>query len=172
MSSSLEKMAGGKLETAMKKLTSNKLMSFLLGAAITIAIQSSSGAMVMLVGLVNSGIIEYTKTLPIILGSNVGTTFTGWLLSLTSVGSGGFSILSLLNPKYFSPILAFVGILLKMVSKNEKKKDIGIMPDLKTFNLTDGQIEGLVQNSQNPILKLNPVEITPAMLREMYNQMR
>ncbi len=127
MSSSLEKMAGGKLETAMKKLTSNKLMSFLLGAAITIAIQSSSGAMVMLVGLVNSGIIEYTKTLPIILGSNVGTTFTGWLLSLTSVGSGGFSILSLLNPKYFSPILAFVGILLKMVSKNEKKKDIGIM---------------------------------------------
>ncbi|MBQ1477078.1 MAG: Na/Pi cotransporter family protein [Erysipelotrichaceae bacterium] len=127
MSSSLEKMAGGKLEASMKKVTSNKVMSFLLGALITIAIQSSSGAMVMLVGLVNSGIIEYSKTLPIILGSNVGTTFTGWLLSLTSVGGGEFSILSLLNPKYFSPILAFVGILLKMTGKNEKKKDIGIM---------------------------------------------
>ena len=127
MSSSLEKLAGGKLESAMKKLTSSKLMSFLLGALITIAIQSSSGTMVMLVGLVNSGIIEYVKTLPIILGSNVGTTFTGWLLSLTSIGGDGFSPLSLLNPKYFSPVLAFIGIILKMASKKEKQKDIGVM---------------------------------------------
>ena len=127
MSSSLEKMAGGKLETSMKKVTSNPLMSFLLGALITIAIQSSSGTMVMLVGLVNSGIIEFSKTLPIILGSNVGTTFTGWLLSLTSVGQGEFSFWSILNPKFFAPILAFIGIILKMVAKKEKQKDIGIM---------------------------------------------
>ena len=127
MSSSLEKMAGGKLELSMKKLTSNRWMSFLLGALITIAIQSSSGTMVMLVGLVNSGIIEFSKTLPIILGSNVGTTFTGWLLSLTSISNDGFSLLSLLNPRFFAPILAFIGIILKMAGKKEKQKDIGVM---------------------------------------------
>ncbi|MBQ9037245.1 MAG: Na/Pi cotransporter family protein [Erysipelotrichaceae bacterium] len=127
MSTSLEKMAGGKLEASMKKVTSNKALSFLLGALITIAIQSSSGAMVMLVGLVNSGIIDWTNTLPIILGSNVGTTVTGWILTLTSVGGDGFSIMSILNPKFFSPILAFVGIVLRMTAKKESQKDIGTM---------------------------------------------
>ena len=125
MSSALEKMAGGKLESAMKRMTESPLMSFLLGLGITIAIQSSSGTMVMLVGLVNSGIIAFEKTLPIILGSNVGTTFTGWLLSLTSVGKGEFSIWTIMNPDFFAPILAFCGILLRMTAKKEKHKDIG-----------------------------------------------
>lgn len=124
MSSSLEKMAGGKLETSMKKMTSNPIMSFLVSALITMVIQSSSGMMVMLVGLVNSGIIDFSRTLPIILGANVGTTFTGWLLSLTGVGHEGFSILSIFNPKFFSPLLAFAGIVIKMVSKKESHKDI------------------------------------------------
>ena len=95
MSSSLEKMAGGSLELTLKKVTSNKLLSFLLGAVITVAIQSSSGVMVMLVGLVNSNIIDFKDTLAIILGSNVGTTITGWILTLTGIESSGFSIMSM-----------------------------------------------------------------------------
>lgn len=125
MSSSLEKMAGGSLETTLKKVTSNKVLSFLLGTLITVAIQSSSGVMVMLIGLVNSGIINFADTFPIILGTNVGTTVTAWVLTLMGVSSDKFSLMSLLNPKYFSPLLAFIGIVLRMTAKKEKKKDVG-----------------------------------------------
>ena len=125
MSSSLEKMAGGSLELTLKKVTSNKLLSFLLGAIITVAIQSSSGVMVMLVGLVNSNIIDFKDTLAIILGSNVGTTITGWILTLTGIESSGFSIMSMLNPKFFTPILALVGVVMRMAAKKEKQKDLG-----------------------------------------------
>ncbi len=125
MSSSLEKMAGGALEKSMKKVTSNPLLSFLLGALITIAIQSSSGAMVMLIGLVNSGIIDFRQTVPIILGTNVGTTITGWILTLSGIDSAGFSIMSILSPDFLSPLMAFVGILLRMTAKKEKRKDLG-----------------------------------------------
>lgn len=125
MSSSLEKMAGGSLELTLKKVTSNKLLSFLLGVLITVAIQSSSGVMVMLVGLVNSNIIEFKDTLAIILGSNVGTTITGWILTLTGIESSGFSIMSVLNPKFFTPILALVGVVMRMAAKKEKQKDLG-----------------------------------------------
>ena len=125
MSSSLEKMAGGALELTLKKVTSNKLLSFLLGMLITVAIQSSSGVMVMLVGLVNSNIIAFNDTLAIILGTNVGTTITGWILTLTGIESSGFSIMSVLNPKFFTPILALAGVIMRMVSKKEKQKDLG-----------------------------------------------
>ncbi|MBR0385628.1 MAG: Na/Pi cotransporter family protein [Erysipelotrichaceae bacterium] len=125
MSSSLEKMAGGTLETVMKKVTSNAFLSFLLGTLITMAIQSSSGAMVMLIGLVNSGIIDWNQTLPIVLGTNVGTTVTGWMLTLTGIDSTEFSVMSLLTPQYFLPILAFVGILLRMTGKSDKRKNLG-----------------------------------------------
>ncbi len=125
MSSSLEKMAGGSLELTLKKVTSNKLLSFLLGAIITIAIQSSSGVMVMLVGLVNSNIIEFKDTLAIILGSNVGTTITGWILTLTGIESSSFSIMSVLNPKFFTPLLALAGVIMRMVAKKDKQKDLG-----------------------------------------------
>ncbi|MBR0229950.1 MAG: Na/Pi cotransporter family protein [Erysipelotrichaceae bacterium] len=125
MSSSLEKMAGGALEQSMKKVTSNPLLSFLLGALITIAIQSSSGAMVMLIGLVNSGIIDFRQTVPIILGTNVGTTITGWILTLSGIDSAGFSIMSILSPDFLSPLMAFIGILLRMTAKKEKRKDLG-----------------------------------------------
>ncbi len=125
MSSSLEKMAGGSLEVTMKKVTSNKWLSFLLGMLITCAIQSSSGVIVMLVGLVNSNIIAFKDTLPIIVGTNVGTTITGWILTLTGIDSSSFSIMSVLSPKFFTPILAFAGVVMRMVSKKERQKDLG-----------------------------------------------
>ena len=124
MSGGLEKMAGGKLEKTLKKMTSNPLKSLLLGAGITIAIQSSSALTVMLVGLVNSGIMALGQTIGVIMGSNIGTTLTAWLLSLAGIKSDNFFI-NLLNPSSFSPILAFIGIAMIMVSKSTKKKDIG-----------------------------------------------
>lgn len=124
MSSSLEKMAGGKLESALKKMTSNAFISVALGAGITIAIQSSSALTVMLVGLVNSGIMEFERTICVIMGSNIGTTLTSWILSLTSL-SGDNIFITLLKPQSFSPILALIGILLIMSSKKQKLKDIG-----------------------------------------------
>ena len=126
MSSGLEQMAGGGLERTMKKVTSNDLFGFFLGAGITVAIQSSSAMTVMLVGLVNSGIVEFGNTFGMIMGSNVGTTLTAWILSLTGIGDGNFFI-TLLQPMTFAPILAFVGIVLRMVSKSDKKRDLGII---------------------------------------------
>jgi phosphate:Na+ symporter len=125
MSSSLEKMAGGKLETTLKKVTSRPLMGFLLGAGITIAMQSSSAMTVMLVGLVNSGIMDFSQTIAPILGSNVGTTFTAWILSLMGVDSDSFSLIMLLSPDYLSPIAAFIGIVVFMLAKKSKHKQLG-----------------------------------------------
>ena len=124
MSNGLEKMTGGKLEKTLKMMTSNPVKSLLLGAGITIAIQSSSAMTVMLVGFVNSGIMELGQTIGVIMGSNIGTTLTAWVLSLAGVESNNF-FLKLLNPSAFSPIVALIGIVLIMVSKSSKKKDIG-----------------------------------------------
>lgn len=124
MSNGLEKMTGGKLERTLKKMTKSPLRSLLLGAGITIAIQSSSAMTVMLVGFVNSGIMELGQTIGIIMGSNIGTTLTAWILSLAGVQSDNL-IIQLLNPEAFSPIVALIGIILMMVSKSTKKKDIG-----------------------------------------------
>lgn len=125
MSSGLEKMAGGKLEATLKKVTSSYWLSLMLGAGITIAIQSSSAMTVMLVGLVNSGIMEFGGTFGLIMGSNVGTTLTSWLLSLAGVGSDGNVWLMLLKPIIFAPFLALIGTALRMFSKKEKHHDIG-----------------------------------------------
>ena len=124
MSGGLEKMAGGALERTMKKVTSNDFLGFFLGAGVTIAIQSSSAMTVMLVGLVNSGIVEFSNTFGMIMGSNVGTTLTAWLLSLTGISGDNF-FLTLLQPMTFAPILAFFGIVLQMVSKKDKHKNLG-----------------------------------------------
>ncbi len=123
MSGGLETMAGGGLERTMRKVTSNDLLGFFLGAGITIAIQSSSAMTVMLVGLVNSGIMDFTNTFGMIMGSNVGTTLTAWLLSLAGL-EGNFFI-TLLNPSTFAPLLAGVGIVMQMFSKSDKKKQLG-----------------------------------------------
>lgn len=124
MSSGLEKMAGGKLEKILKKMTSSPWKSFALGAGITIAIQSSSAMTVMLVGLVNSGIMQLSQTIGVIMGSNVGTTLTAWILSMAGIESENF-LLQLLQPKNFSPIFALIGITMIMVSKKTRRRDIG-----------------------------------------------
>lgn len=124
MSSGLERMAGGALERTMKKVTSNDFLGFFLGAGVTIAIQSSSAMTVMLVGLVNSGIVDFSNTFGMIMGSNVGTTLTAWLLSLTGIDGDSF-FLTLLQPSTFAPILAFIGIAMQMMSKSEKKRNLG-----------------------------------------------
>lgn len=124
LSSGLESMAGGALERTLKKVTANQFMSFLLGAGITIAIQSSSAMTVMLVGLVNSGIVNFADTFGLIMGSNVGTTLTAWLLSLAGISGDNF-FLTLLKPMTFAPILAFVGIIMRMVSDKDRKKNFG-----------------------------------------------
>lgn len=126
MSNGLEKMSGGKLEAILKKMTSNPFKSLALGAGITIAIQSSSAMTVMLVGLVNSGIMNLTQTVGLIMGSNIGTTLTAWLTSFVQFGSndGGFTVTDLLKPSNFSLIFALVGVLFVM-GKNKKRKDIG-----------------------------------------------
>lgn len=124
MSSGLERMAGGKLEQTLKKMTSNKFKSLFLGALITIAIQSSSAVTVMLVGLVNSGIMNIGQTVGLIMGSNIGTTLTAWLTSLVGLETDNMW-LKLLKPEIFSLIFALVGIMLIMMSKKAKRKDIG-----------------------------------------------
>ena len=123
MSGGLETMAGGGLERTMKKVTSNDFLGFFLGAGITVAIQSSSAFTVMLVGLVNSGLLGFSNTFGLIMGSNVGTTLTAWLLSLA--GLEGKWYIELLNPSFFAPILAFIGIVMQMFAKSGKKKDLG-----------------------------------------------
>ena len=123
MSGGLETMAGGGLERTMKKVTSNDFLGFFLGAGITVAIQSSSAFTVMLVGLVNSGLLNFSNTFGLIMGSNVGTTLTAWLLSLA--GLEGKWYIEVLNPSFFAPILAFIGIVMQMFAKSGKKKDLG-----------------------------------------------
>lgn len=124
MSGSLEKMAGGKLEHLLKKMTANPLISLLLGAVITIAMQSSSACTVMLVGLVNSGIMQFSQTISIIFGANIGTTLTSWILSLSGIESSNIA-LQMLKPENFSPIVAFIGIIMIMICKTDRKKSIG-----------------------------------------------
>ena len=123
LSSGLERMAGGKLERALKAITSNRLRCLLLGLGITAAIQSSSAVTVMLVGLVNSGIMTLRQSIGVIMGSNIGTTMTAWILTLAGVESDNFWI-SLLNPENFSLIFAFIGVVMIMVCRERKKKDI------------------------------------------------
>mgnify|MGYP001635221190 FL=1 len=120
----LKKASGGKLEHILEKLTSNKLMAVLLGAGVTAVIQSSSATTVMVVGFVNSGIMKLSKAVGVILGANVGTTVTAWILSLTDVNGSGF-FLQLLKPTSFSPILAIIGVCLISMGKKERQKNIG-----------------------------------------------
>ena len=124
MSSGLERMAGGKLEGALRRMTSSLWKSLALGAGITIAIQSSSAMTVMLVGLVNSGIMDISQTVGVIMGSNIGTTLTAWLLSLVGLETSNVA-LKLLKPENFSLIFALVGAVMIMMGKQQRKKDIG-----------------------------------------------
>ena len=150
MSKSLEKMAGGKLERTLKRMTSNPLKSLLLGAGITIAIQSSSAMTVMLVGLVNSGVMELGQTIGIIMGSNIGTTLTAWILSLTGIESESVFV-NLLKPENFSPLIALAGIILIMGSKKQRRRDIGRI--MVGFSILMYGME-LMKNAVSPLADL------------------
>ena len=126
MSQSLEKLAGGRLETTLRKMTSNPFKSIGLGAGITVAVQSSSAVTVMLVGLVNSGIMALDQTVGVIMGSNIGTTLTAWILSMAGIESDNIFI-SLLKPENFAPVFALIGIILFMMSKKKKRQDVGMI---------------------------------------------
>lgn len=125
MSSALEKIAGGKLEKVLKKITSNPIKSLALGAGVTAVIQSSSAVTVMLVGLVNSGIMNLSQTVSVIIGANVGTTMTAWILSLAGIQGTSDIIIKMLKPESFSPILALIGVIMIMAAKSNKRKSIG-----------------------------------------------
>ena len=116
--------SGGKLENILEKLTSNPIKAVLLGAGVTAVIQSSSATTVMVVGFVNSGIMKLSQAIGIIMGANIGTTVTSWILSLTGIEGGNFFV-QLCKPSAFSPVLAAVGVVLLLFSKSEKKHDIG-----------------------------------------------
>ncbi len=120
----LEKLSGGRLEKTLEKMTSNTMKGFLLGAAVTAVIQSSSATTVMVVGFVNSGIMKLRQAIGIIMGANVGTTITAWILSLSGIQGDSF-ILQLLKPANFSPLFAFVGIIFIMFTKSDKRHNIG-----------------------------------------------
>ena len=150
MSKSLEKMAGGRLERLLKRMTSNPMKGLLLGAGITIAVQSSSAVTVMLVGLVNSGVMELGQTIGVIMGSNVGTTLTAWILSLTGIESESV-FLNLLKPENFSPLFALAGILLIMGSKRQRRRDIGRI--LIGFAILMSGME-MMKNSVSPLAEM------------------
>lgn len=124
MSDSLEKIAGGKLEKILRSITSSPLKGLLLGLGVTAVIQSSSAVTVMLVGLVNSGLIKLSQAIGVIMGSNIGTTATAWILSLAGI-EGDNSWIALFKPDTLTPILAFVGLMLFFVAKSSKNKNIG-----------------------------------------------
>lgn len=124
MGKGLEKLSGGRLERLLEKLTSNRLKAVALGTLVTGIIQSSSATTVMVVGFVNSGIMKLTQAVGIIMGANIGTTITSWILSLSSI-EGDSIFLKLMKPSSFAPILALIGIILLMFCKSEKKKNIG-----------------------------------------------
>ena len=123
LSDALEKLAGGKLEHWLEKMTSNPLKGVALGAGVTALIQSSAATTVMMVGFVNSGIMKLSQAIGVIMGANIGTTATSWLLSLSSVSGTG--IAALFTPKNFTPVLALIGIVLIMFMKSDKKRTVG-----------------------------------------------
>ena len=126
MGEGLSKASGGKLETLLEKLTNNRLKAVLVGAGVTALIQSSSATTVMVVGFVNSGIMKLSQAVGIIMGANIGTTATSWLLSLSSIDGSSF-LVQLLKPANFSPILAVIGVIFIMFCKSEKKKDVALI---------------------------------------------
>ena len=126
MGQALEKRAGGKMRTLLGPMTGRKMIGFLTGLGITAVIQSSSATTVMVVGFVNSGLLTLRQAINVIMGANVGTTVTAWLLSLGGISSGALWV-KLLKPSSFTPVLALIGIVLYMFCKSSKKKDTGMI---------------------------------------------
>ena len=124
MGKSLERQAGGKLQTILAKMSSNVFKGFLLGLGVTAVIQSSSATTVMVVGFVNSGIMTLKQAVGVIMGSNIGTTVTGWILSLSGLEGDSF-LIKLFKPTTLAPLVAIIGIGLFMFTKGDSKKGIG-----------------------------------------------
>ena len=124
MGSGLEKASGGKLEKLLEKMTDNPIKGVLLGVAVTAVIQSSSATTVMVVGFVNSGIMKLGQAVGVIMGANVGTTVTAWILSLSGI-QGDSVVMRMLKPESFSPVIALIGVVMIMMCKNGKKREIG-----------------------------------------------
>ena len=126
MGDALEKAAGNKLKSILSKITSNPIFGFLLGLGVTAVIQSSSATTVMLIGFVNAGLIQLRSAIPVIMGSNIGTTITAWILSLSGI-SGDAWYLEIVKPSTFTPVLAVIGVVLYVFLKNQKLKEIGLI---------------------------------------------
>ena len=127
MGEALERRAGDKLTTLIGRLTDNRLMGFLTGLGVTAIIQSSSATTVMVVGFVNSGIMTLKQSIGVIMGANIGTTVTAWILSLGGIGDGAGLILQFFKPSTFTPVLALIGVVLYMFMKGSKSKDTGMI---------------------------------------------
>ena len=165
MGSSLEKLAGGRLQTILAKMSSNVPKGFLLGMAVTAVIQSSSATTVMVVGFVNSGIMTLRQAIGVIMGSNVGTTITAWILSLSSL-EGDSLLVQLFKPSTLAPLLGTIGIVLYMFTKTAQKKGIGmillgfmglmtgmdIMSDSMEFLKEEAWFGQLMVSFSNPVL--------------------
>lgn len=165
MGDSLKKLAGGKLESILAKLTSNRFKGLLLGFFVTAIIQSSSATTVMLVGFVNSGIMQLGQTIGVILGANVGTTVTAWLLSTAEIDGAAF-VIKLFKPESFTPLLAAIGFIINALTKDDRKKNtgnilIGFAILMFGMEAMSGAVEGLRDNEKfigfltmfdNPIL--------------------
>ncbi|MBQ3181823.1 MAG: Na/Pi cotransporter family protein [Clostridia bacterium] len=150
MGDSLKKLAGGKLESILARLTDTRWKGFLLGLVVTAVIQSSSATTVMLVGFVNSGIMRLGQTISIIMGANIGTTVTSWLLSTADI-QGSATIIKLFKPESFTPILAGIGLIMTMTAKNDRKKNtgtilIGFAILMFGMDAMSGAVEGLRDN--------------------------
>lgn len=126
MGESIARQAGGKLKTALERITSSKVMGVLLGAGVTAIIQSSGATTVMIIGFINSGIMTLENSLGLIFGANIGTTVTAWLLALNDI-SGTSLVLRLLNPDSFVPLLAFIGAVMLVFCKRDRTHDFGTM---------------------------------------------
>lgn len=178
MGQGLSKLSGGRMERLLEKLTSKRIMAVLLGAGVTAVIQSSSATTVMVVGFVNSGIMKLSQAIGIIMGANVGTTITSWLLSLTGIQGGNF-FLTLLKPSSFSPVLAVIGVIFIMFTKDDKKKDIGmiligfaiLMTGMETMSdavaplAENEKFTGILTMFSNPILGLIAGAILTAVIQ-------
>ncbi len=177
MGDALEKSAGRQLKNILAKLTSNTFNGFMLGLGVTVIIQSSSATTVMVVGFVNAGIMTLHQATGVIMGANLGTSVTAWLLSTTAIKGGGF--LEYLKPDSFSMLFAFIGILLLMFQKNAKRKDIGLVllgfaVLMSGMELMSGSVEGLKQSDafksvltkfSNPILGITVGTVFTAIIQ-------
>lgn len=167
MSANLEKLAGGRLEKMLHTMTKKPFIAMLLGAAVTAVIQSSSATTVLLVGLVNSGLLDFASSIPVLMGANIGTTVTAWLISLSGI-SGESGFMKMLEPENFSAVLAFGSIMVLLISKDKKKRSVAhifvafavlmygmrLMKEAIEPLKSDPTFENIIEGMSNPVLAL------------------